>query len=244
MTASIAVKRDNPRRRHTPRSSGPTQKEREYLEVIYYLAMRDTPVIAAELARWMGVQPPTVTHAVGQLEQKRYIERRERGEIALTSAGTALAEEVVRRHCLLECFLLNVLELPWHLVHEEAVRLEPALSATMEGYILALVGNASTCPHGNPIPGALAAQPALTALLHVQPGKQFTIRRVLEEAEENTELLQYLESNELLPGKQLFIVDASSTYGITLRRCNHDITVSPEVASVLLGEEAAISFKL
>lgn len=244
MTTSVAVKRDNPRRRHVQRTDGPTQKEREYLEVIYYLAMRDAPVIAAELARWMGVQPPTVTHAVNQLETKQFITRRERGEIALTATGTALAEAVVRRHCLLECFLLNVLQVPWHLVHEEAVRLEPALSATLEQHILTLVGDATTCPHGNPIPGAATSQRTLSPLLTAVPGMQFAIWRILEDAEENTELLHYLESNELVPGRQLFIVDASATYGITLRRCNHDITVSPEVAAVLLGEASTITVQI
>ncbi|NJK79160.1 MAG: metal-dependent transcriptional regulator [Chloroflexaceae bacterium] len=239
MAIGIAVKRENPRRRRTVQE-GPTSKEREYLEVIYYLSMRDEPVISAQLARWMGVQPPTVTHAVGQLEQKSYILRKERGEIVLTEAGRVLAEDVVRRHCLLECFLLDVMGMPWHMLHEEAVRLEHALSPTMERYVIALVGQATTCPHGNPIPGTPADRTELVSLESGKPGMQFTIRRILEEAEEDSDLLQYLAANELIPGNRFFITDSLSTYGITLRGCNHDITISPEIAAVLQGEAVSL----
>jgi DtxR family Mn-dependent transcriptional regulator len=68
----------------------------------------------------------------------------------------------------------------------------------------------------------------------------FTLRRIEEEAEEKTDLLRYLESNGLLPDAQFFVPDASPAYGITLRRCNHDITLSAEIATVLWGECAPI----
>ena len=91
-------KSDNPHRRHHAGEEGPTAKEREYLEVIYYLASRNEPVIAARLARCMGVQPPTVTHVLKQLEDKKHLITRDaRGEIHLTPEGFTLAESQIRK---------------------------------------------------------------------------------------------------------------------------------------------------
>jgi DtxR family Mn-dependent transcriptional regulator len=230
------AKLNHPRRRHTSGEEGPTAKEREYLEVIYYLAARNEPVIAARLARWMGVQPPTVTHIVKQLEEKQLIQRDARGEITLTPEGFTLAEHMVRRHRILERFLVDVMKLPWHLIHEEAVRLEHALSPTMEAQITALVGHSTTCPHGNPIPGNIEGYPGSTRLDAARPGHSFTVLRILEEAEEDSDLIKYLQSNDLVPGASFEISDSSPAYGVTLQRPGMTLTISPEVAELLYGE--------
>jgi DtxR family Mn-dependent transcriptional regulator len=229
-------KSPHPRRRHLSGAEGPTAKEREYLEVIYYLAARHEPVIAARLARWMSVQPPTVTHIVSQLEKKGYITRDARSEISLTDEGFALAEQMVRRHRILERFLADVMQMPWHLIHEEAVRLEHALSPTMEAHITQLVGASSTCPHGNPIPGNAASYPGATPLNEALPGQRFIIRRIVEEAEENTDLIRYLQTNGLVPDAEFQIGDVSLAYGVTLQRPGQTLTVSPEVAALLYGD--------
>ena len=227
---------NHPRRRHHVGEEGPTAKEREYLEVIYYLSARNEPVIAARLARWMGVQPPTVTHILKQLEEKKLITRDARGEIELTPEGFTFAEAMVRRHRILERFLVDVMGMPWHLIHEEAVRLEHALSPTMEAHITALVGQSPTCPHGNPIPGNAQGYEGSTRLDQATPGSTFVVRRIIEEAEEDTDLIRYLQSNNLVPGASFTIGDTSLTYGVTLLRPGHAITVSPEVAEILWGE--------
>ncbi|MFQ3664385.1 MAG: helix-turn-helix domain-containing protein, partial [Chloroflexaceae bacterium] len=92
------VKRSNPRQRRRVGVDGPTTKERDYLEVLYYLSQRSEPVIAAQVARWLALQPPTVSHALQEMEKKGYIQRDERGEITLTPLGAGLAEGIVRRH--------------------------------------------------------------------------------------------------------------------------------------------------
>jgi DtxR family transcriptional regulator, Mn-dependent transcriptional regulator len=237
VTEQMRAKSSHPRRRHHAGEDGPTEKEREYLEVIYYLAARNEPVIAARLARWMGVQPPTVTHILAQLEdKKKLIARDARGEITLTPEGFTLAEAMVRRHRILERFLVDVMGMPWHLIHEEAVRLEHALSPTMEARITALVGDSTTCPHGNPIPGNAEIYAGDTRLDQVAPGAPFTLRRISEEAEENTDLIRYLQSNELVPGTRFDVSDSSPAFGVTLQRPGQSITVSPEVAEVLWGD--------
>lgn len=238
MNDTAREKLSHPRRRRRRGDAGPTDKEREYLEVIYYLAARNEPVIAARLARWMGVQPPTVTHVVQQLESKSLITRDGRGEISLTAEGFAFAEAMVRRHRILERFLVDVIKMPWHLIHEEAVRLEHALSPTMEAHIEALVGASATCPHGNPIPGTGTGYPGSVRLDAAPVGALFTVKRIVEEAEEDSDLMRYMQSNDLVPDMQFLITDASSAYGVTLQRGNQGITVSPEIAGVLWGEVA------
>lgn len=234
------IKSSHPRQRRRASSDGPTHKERDYLEIIYYLAQRGEPVIAAHVARWLNLQPPTVSHALQEMERKAYIRRDERGEINLTRSGSDLAERVIRRHCILERFLADSIGIPWHLVHEEAVQLEHALSPLLEERITALLHKATTCPHGNPIPGSGFTATGSVRLDRVVAGTMFTIQRIEEEAEERTDLLRYLEAHRLLPGNQFFIPDASADYGITLRSCNRDMTLSPEVAAIIWGESSPI----
>jgi DtxR family transcriptional regulator, Mn-dependent transcriptional regulator len=214
---------------------GPTEKMREYLEVIYYLAARNEPVIAARLAEWMHVTPPTVTDIVKRMEKGGYITRDARGEISLTEEGFTLAEAMVRRHRILERFLVDVMGLQWHQIHEEAVRLEHALSPTMEARIEALVSASTTCPHGNPIPGRGVGYPGDVRLADTEVGQEFTLRRIVEEAEEDSELIRYLQANNLVPGERFSISDRSASYGVTLRRDGQTITVSPQVAGALWG---------
>lgn len=227
--------RMHPRQRRQVAGDGPTIKERDYLEVLYYLAQHDEPIIAARLAEWLNLQPPTVSYAVQEMERKGYIARGDRNVIALTADGFTLAEEIVRRHRLLERFLADIVGMPWHLLHDEAVRLEHALSPALQARIDVLVGAATTCPHGNPIPGNGTAATGLIRLDTAAAGTRFTIQRIEEQAEENTALLRYLEANGLMPGNRFLVSHAAPAYGITLRRYYHDITLSPEVATMLWG---------
>lgn len=229
-------KHPNARRRQG--QAGPTEKMREYLEVIYYLASRHEPVIGARLAEWMRVTPPTVTNIVQRMEEQGYIERDGHGEIRLTGEGFALAEAMVKRHRILERFLVDVMGVPWHMIHEEAVRLEHALSATLESRIEALVGQSTTCPHGNPIPGSGAKYLGDTRLDQAPVGHRFIIQRVMEEAEEDSDLMRYLQINGLVPGSQFDVTDSSASYGVTLHSANQTITLSPQIATQLWGDIA------
>jgi DtxR family Mn-dependent transcriptional regulator len=231
MTA--ADKHPNGRRRHG--QAGPTEKMREYLEVIYYLSARHEPVIGARLAEWMGVTPPTVTNIVQRMEDQGYITRDGHGEISLTEGGFALAEGMVKRHRILERFLVDVMGVPWHLIHEEAVRLEHALSPTLDARIEALVGGSTTCPHGNPIPGSGATYMGDTRLDQAPPGGGFVLHRIVEEAEEDSDLMRYLQTNGLVPGAWFAVADNSPSYGVTLRRGGQTITLSSQIAAQLWG---------
>jgi DtxR family Mn-dependent transcriptional regulator len=208
---------------------------REYLEVIYYLSARREPVIGARLAEWMRVTPPTVTNIVQRMEEQNYITRDGRGEIRLTEEGFTLAEAMVKRHRVLERFLVDIMGVPWHLIHEEAVRLEHALSPVLEARIEALVGQSTTCPHGNPIPGSGSGYPGDTRLDQAPVGGMFTLQRIVEEAEEDSDLMRYLQSNGLTPGARFEVADNSPSYGVTLRRNGQTITLSSQIAAQLWG---------
>lgn len=229
--------------KHTPArrrqgQAGPTEKMREYLEVIYYLSARNERVIGARLAEWMHVTAPTVTNIVQRMEDQGYIVRDGRGDIRFTDEGFALAEAMVKRHRVLERFLVDVMGIPWHKIHEEAVRLEHNLSPLMEERIAGLVEQSTTCPHGNPIPGTGVGYAGNLRLDQAAPGSRFQLRRIVEEAEEDTELMRYLQHTGLTPGAVFEITDQSPSYGVTLRTAAQTITLSAQIASVLWGEPA------
>lgn len=230
----MTTARDTATARKRRDTEGPTGKMREYLEVIYYLSARKEPVISARLADWMHVTPPTVTNIVQRMEEKGYIRRDAKGEISLTDEGFTLAEAMVKRHRVLECFLVQVMGVPWHQIHEEAVRLEHALSPTMEARIEALVGQSPVCPHGNPIPGNSSGYIGTLRLDRASIGQQFTLTRIMEEAEEDSDLMAYFQSNGLVPGSTFTIANVSQ-YGVTLRNDVDSIALTPQVAAQVWG---------
>lgn len=212
----------------------PTPVERSYLEVIAYLAARREPVIAAQLARWLRVRPPTVAHTLQRLERKGLVARDAVGAISLTPPGTVVAEQVIRRHRLLERFLYDHLQIPWHEVHREATRLEPVLSTVLEQRIVAMVGAATLCPHGNPIPGQGAPPRDDVRLLATPPGARFVITRIDEEAGEDACTLQGIWARGLLPGTTLVRLPDPRA-GIAVRRNDRRLVLGRALAGLLWG---------
>src|SRR5881397_3294252 len=100
---------------------------------------------------------------IGRLERDGYITRAGDKTISFTAEGIVHAEGIVRRHRLIERFLTDVLGIPWDEVHEEAERLEHAMSPVLEERMLAAIGDAKTCPHGHPIVDGEREQGALLA---------------------------------------------------------------------------------
>ena len=128
-----------------------TPAEEEYLQTLFWLQEAKLPMTGANVARAMQLSAPTVHEMVGRLERDGYITRDGDKTISFTESGAEHAEGIVRRHRLIERFLTDVLGIPWHEVHEEAERLEHAMSPVLEERMLAAIGNAKTCPHGHPI---------------------------------------------------------------------------------------------
>ena len=172
----------------------------EYCEAIWELREDDIKVIQARIAERLEVSRPAVSEMIRRLEKEGLITLE--GSIALTDSGRALAERVVRRHRLAERFLTDILGLPWADAHVEAGKWEHVISEPVEVAMIRVLGQPTTCPHGNPIPGADYQSPDTTPLSEVAVGSEFTINRIPEELEFTTGLLEFLESNELLPGRQ------------------------------------------
>src|SRR5579862_4136641 len=172
-----------------------TVAEEEYLQILFWLQEAGLPMTGANVARAMQLSAPTVHEMVGRLERHGYITRGQDKAIAFTTTGAEHAEEIVRRHRLLERFLTDVLGIPWDEVHEEAERLEHAMSPVLEERMLAAIGDATTCPHGHPI--RVGARAHGVPLADVGEGATVRVLRFENEAED---LLHYLRETGLEPG--------------------------------------------
>src|ERR687886_1388237 len=172
-----------------------TEAEEEYLQSIFWLQEAGLPMTAANLSRAMQLSAPTVHEMVGRLERDGYVRRDSSKRLEFTPEGLEHARGIVRRHRLIERFLTDVLGIPWDEVHEEAERLEHAMSPVLEARMLAAIGDARTCPHGHPIqPGdRISGVP----LADVAEGASVRVLRLENEAED---LLHYLKGAGLEPG--------------------------------------------
>jgi DtxR family Mn-dependent transcriptional regulator len=186
----------------------------EYCECIYELAEDDVDVIQARIADRLQVSRPAVSEMMRRLEAEGLITT-ERG-INLTRAGVELAERVVRRHRLAERFLTDILGLPWAEAHHEAGKWEHVMSEHVETAMDRVLGNPTTCPHGNPIPGSAYVEGASRPLAKVDVGDRFVVRRITEELEFTPGLLEYLEASALQPGRKGVITAASPDGTLTV----------------------------
>lgn len=188
----------------------------EYLEAIYNMAAEQEVVIGARLAEKFRVAPPTVTEMLKRLVRAGYIEMDRHRQVSLTGTGYTAAEAVLRRHRLTERFLVDMLGMQWHEVHEEACRLEHFISGAVEARVLANLHFPTTCPHGNPIPGQvpnartyLQDQHA-TRLSTVAQGATVSILCISEVVENEEELIHYLHEKGLTPGTQLTVLASAA----------------------------------
>ncbi len=172
-----------------------TVAEEEYLQIMFWLEEAGLPITGANIARAMQLSPPTVHEMIGRLEGDGYVERASDKSLAFTPTGRKEAEAIVRRHRLIERFLTDVLGIPWDEVHEEAERLEHAMSPGLEERMRVAIGDAKTCPHGHPIVEGAREQGVLLA--DVESGASVHVLRFENEAEE---LLHYLKQTGLHPG--------------------------------------------
>ncbi len=174
----------------------------EYLETIFELEEAGIPPMRARIVERLGVSAPSVSETVARLEREGYLTLGTDRQMRLTVTGRAYATSMVRRHRLAERLLVDVLKVPWHQVHEEACRLEHAISENLEAHLVALLGDPGSCPHGNPIPGSanVAAPESLVALSDVEPGSPCVVRRIDEALESDPAGLKLLEDQRLIPG--------------------------------------------
>ncbi len=215
-----------------------TEAVEEYLEAIYKMSLEEGPVIAARLAERMDVSPPTAADMLRRLTEAGFIKVSRKKGVRLTAKGREMAETLVRRHRLWERFLTDVLGFDWDQVHEEACKLEHAISDQVEEKLAAMLGDPETCPHGHPIPGSKAArQPSRDKpLSDLCVGDEAVIAKVVEE---EPKLLQYLASLGLLPDAHISIKEIAPFKGpLLVQVAGAQYALGQEVASKIMVRSA------
>ncbi len=211
------------------RSERPTPTVEDYLQQIYNLWEEGKTAIAARLAERIGVSPPTSWATLQRMQRDGLVKLGEHHDIHLTKQGREAAASIKRRHFLVERLLVDVLGLDWAEVHEEAHRIEHAVSPRVEERIKALLDDPTTCPHGNPLPGVARHPTVLLSTL--SEGDEREIDSVNEDAEEDPELMRFLQQNGLTPGASLRVVEVAAY--------NSTITIEVGGEAVVLGLSAA-----
>ena len=179
----------------------------EYCVAIFELREDDLDVIQARIADRLQVSRPAVSEMIKRMVGEGLVTLE--GGIRLTTSGARLAERVVRRHRLAERFLTDILGLSWAEAHTEAGRWEHVLSDPVEAAMNRLLGDPTTCPHGNPIPGSAYTTPDTVVLSEIPVGTCFVVTRIPEELEFTPGLLEFLEDARVVPGRTGTITAAS-----------------------------------
>ena len=211
----------------------------EYLEAIHELEEEGTTVIQARLAERVGHSAPSVSEMVRRLRTEGYVDVTGR-QLGLTGKGRHLAESVVRKHRLAERLLTDVIGLPWDKAHTEACRWEHVISDEVEERLVEVLGHPTTCPHGNPIPGTVAAADGrdLVPLSGVVPGAEVVLRRVLEQVELDQAALTYLAAARFLPGTPATVKARAPDGTLTLEVEGDLLALGPGLAGSLFVSQA------
>lgn len=190
----------------TSTAERPSASVEDYVRAIYGLNERGVAVTNATLTQRLGLSPSSVSGMINKLTQLGLVTHVRYRSVELTSQGRRLAYDVLRRHRLLELFLVEELDYTWDEVHKEADALEHAASDELVARIAAKLGHPSHDPHGDPIPSAdgTVEKPTTQLLDQLPPGTVGTIARVWDT---DSDLLRYLTDHELTLGNRIEIVE-------------------------------------
>jgi DtxR family Mn-dependent transcriptional regulator len=186
--------------------SAPSSSIEDYVKVIYtFTEWQDRPITSSQLAARLGVANSSVSEMVRKLKDQGLVDHRPYGAVRLTAEGRALALTMVRRHRLLETFLVQELGYRWDEVHDEAEQLEHAVSELFVERLSAKLGDPVRDPHGDPIPTAagLVERPSAHVLSALDPGHRGSITRI---SDDNPDLLRYLATERIVLDADLEVV--------------------------------------
>jgi DtxR family Mn-dependent transcriptional regulator len=207
-----------------------TVSKEDYLKAILEAESEGETVISATLAHWLSVSPPAVTMALRRLKKDGLVRVQSDGHVGLTSSGRKIARKLTLRHHLIERMLAEIFGMEWYRVHDEAERLEHAVSPDFEARLLAKLGRGGACPHGNlselESPGSRRRR-GLVLLAHADAGKNYVVSGIYER---DRHLLEFLEGRGVRPGAHVHV--AGRNYDQTL-------TLATDVGTVALGRSAA-----
>ncbi|HEX9442687.1 MAG TPA: metal-dependent transcriptional regulator [Candidatus Binatia bacterium] len=200
-----------------------TPTAEDYLRTIFVLGEDMQPVIAARVAEEVGVSPSTIVTTLRRLQSQGYLKVERRKEIHLTAKGRRVAEGILRRHFLTERLLTDVLGMDWVKAHQEAHRLEHAISAEVEERLAKLLNNPVTCPHGNTIPGQEGRSTRKSSSLHLMAeGREVVLQRITEGGERDSRLLGFMQDHQLVPGAKVTILEVAPSLGVMNLRVGRD----------------------
>jgi DtxR family transcriptional regulator, iron-dependent repressor len=207
-----------------------TVSKENYLKAIAEAEAEGQTVIAATLSHWLSVSRPAVTFALKRLTKDGFVTVKANGHIQLTRSGRQVAEQTILRHHLIERMLSEIFGMAWYEVHDEAERLEHAVSPAFEKKLVEKLGKKDICPHGN---GLALRSPeerrkkGHCLLSDAQPGSSY---RVVSVYERDRKLLEFFESESIRPGARLSIEG---------RNYDGTVSVNVENARIRLGSPAA-----
>lgn len=197
----------------------------DYLKVIYAFEEREEgKITTTRLAERLGVSASSVSGMVRKLCQLDLLEHARYGTIEFTDTGRRVALGVVRRHRLIELYLVSELGYSWDEVHDEAEVLEHALSEELEELIATKLGNPTVDPHGDPIPSRELelAETDAPLLAELEPGERATFVRV---SDADPEMLRFLGERNIVPGTGLELVERQPFDGPLFVRAGEDVHV-------------------
>lgn len=202
----------------------------DYLKAVLEAESEGQTVISATLAHWLGVSPPAVSMAIRRLRRDGYVDMKSDGVVRLTPKGRQTAHRTALRHHLIERMLSEMFGMPWYEVHDEAERLEHAVSPAFEARLLEKLGQQGTCPHGNSVLPESPAKRARCGLRTLAESDEETDYTVASLYERDPKLLRFLHENGIAPGGSVRVI-----------KKNYDQTLAIETPSgtATLGAPAA-----
>src|SRR5262245_24254250 len=211
-----------------------TRSVEDYLKAIYLLGSKGQPASTSDIAVHLELSAPSVSGMLKRLSDQGLIEHEPYKGVELTTEGRRVALRMLRRHRVIEAYLVGFLGYSWDTVHDEAERLEHAVSEQLIERMAAALGHPRFDPHGDPIPDQNGAIDELvyTPLCEIPTGETAEIRRVTSE---QAERLRYLEHSGLMPGTTVTVKEHQPFRGpITVTTGGHDQIIGHELAEELL----------
>jgi DtxR family Mn-dependent transcriptional regulator len=208
-----------------------TVSKEDYLKAIAEAEAEGETVISATLAHWLSVTRPAVTTALKRLSRDGLVRVGQDGRVQLTGDGRGIAEKTIFRHHLIERMLTEIFGMPWYEVHEEAERLEHAVSAAFEEKLVQKLGQKDVCPHGNGLSmrsDTERRKHGLCLLSEAQEGKRYQIKSVYER---DRKLLLFFDREGLLPGSSVSIHSRNYDGTLTLTVGKNEIRLGMPAAT-------------
>lgn len=208
-----------------------TKEREDYLKTIYHLQHEENPVRTTTIARALGVEPASVTGVIKRLSELNLLYYEPYKGVSLTDDGRRIALEVIRHHRLIELYLIEKLGYSWDEVHDEAERLEHAVSPLFIERISTAMGNPEIDPHGSPIPtkdGQISPRAGI-ALSELTVGQGGRVARVNDE---DPDLLRYLGDLGMVPQVDLVVLEVAPFGGpIRVKVGGREQSLGPEAAA-------------